>query len=369
MSPSDVWQQCLLQIKDKVATQTFETWFEPLRATEIGDTNIVIQVPSKFHFEWLDSHYRPILLDTLKGITQKDIQLQYSVVLGEETEPDPTPYFPSPKRVPMNGTKSTQMNPRFIFENFIEGAGNQFAKAAASSLCESGSTNRFNPLVIYGGVGLGKTHLLQAVGNEMLAKQTGIKIVYTTSEKFTLDFIASIQKNNTASFSTHYRNVDMLLVDDIQFFQKKEQTQEQFFHTFNDLHQRGKQIVMTMDKAPSELSGLKERLISRFQSGLIVDIQAPDLETRIAILNGKAEADQLDIPYEATEYIASCIKTNVRDLEGALIRLLAYSSLRKQEITPYNFRVEGGTCAFFCFRSALRRGKAMLAGASSAVAT
>ncbi len=333
MSPLDVWQQCLLQIKDKVATQTFETWFEPLKATDIGDTNIVLQVPSKFHFEWLDSHYRPIILDTLKSITQKDLQVRYSVVLGEDPEPDPTPYFPSPKKIPLNGSQSPQMNPRFIFDNFIEGAGNQFAKAAASSLCKDGSTNRFNPLVIYGGVGLGKTHLLQAVGNEMLARQPGIRIVYTTSEKFTLDFIASIQKNNTASFSTHYRNVDMLLVDDIQFFQKKEQTQEQFFHTFNDLHQRGKQIVMTMDKAPSELSGLKERLISRFQSGLTVDIQAPDFETRIAILNGKAEADQLDIPYAATEYIASCIKTNVRDLEGALIRLLAYSSLRKQEIT------------------------------------
>ena len=167
----------------------------------------------------------------------------------------------------------------------------------------------------------------------MFAEQPGARIIYTTSEKFTLDFIISIQKNKTTTFSNHFRSVDILLVDDIQFFQKKEQTQEQFFHTFNDLFMRGKQIILTMDKPPSELLGLEERLISRFQSGLIVDIQSPDLETRIAILMRKAEADHLDIPYETTEYIARCIKSNVRDLEGALIRLLAYSSLRKQEIT------------------------------------
>jgi chromosomal replication initiator protein len=188
-------------------------------------------------------------------------------------------------------------------------------------------------LVFYGGVGLGKTHLLQAVGNQTLAKDSQTRVVYVTSEKFTLDFITAIQKNRTTGFSRYYRNVDMLLVDDIQFFQKKEQTQEQFFHTFNDLYQRGKQIVMTLDRPPSELSGLQDRLISRFQSGLIVDIHPPDLETRIAILMRKAEEDGLELSYEITEYIAHCIKSNIRDLEGALIRLLAYSSLRNQEIT------------------------------------
>ena len=320
-------------IKNRIPSQTFQTWFEPLKIASLSDSDFVLQVPSQFYYEWLDSHYRSIILDSLKQATGLDLQVRYSVVLGNNQEED------SPRALPLtnerkNGfSKSTQLNSRYTFESFIEGAGNQFAKAAALSVCDPSRKNIYNPLVIYGGVGLGKTHLLQAVGNHLMAEQLGTKVIYTTSEKFTLDFITSIQKNKTTAFSNHFRSVDMLLVDDIQFFEKKEQTQEQFFHTFNDLFQRGKQIILTMEKPPSELLGLKERLISRFQSGLIVDIQSPDLETRIAILMKKAEEDHLDIPYETTEYIALCIKTNVRDLEGALIRLLAYSSLRKQEIT------------------------------------
>ena len=333
MDSSAVWQDSLTLIKDRVATQTFQTWFEPLKVANLQDSQMTLQVPSQFYYEWLDSHYRPIILAALKQASGRELQVQYSVVLGEGTvDEEPAPVATESEA--KNGfSRQSQLNRRYTFENFIEGASNQFAKAAALSVCDRPQKNLFNPLVIYGGVGLGKTHLLQAVGNLVLAQEAQARVVYVTSEKFTLDFISSIQNNRTTAFSRHYRNVDMLLVDDIQFFQKKEQTQEQFFHTFNDLYQRGKQIVMTLDRAPSELSGLQDRLISRFQAGLIVDIHPPDLETRIAILLHKAEADGLDISYEITEYIARCIKANVRDLEGALIRLLAYSSLRNEDIT------------------------------------
>ncbi len=333
MNSAGVWQECLSLIRNRVPSQTFLTWFERLKVASLGESDLVLQVPSQFYYEWLDSHYRPIILDSLKQASGRDLKVRYSVVLGEDSVENAPAMLPSENKPESTFSKSTQLNRRYTFDNFIVGAGNQFAKADTLSVCDPIRKSAFNRLVIYSGVGLGKTHLLQAVGNHMFAEQPGSRIIYTTSEKFTLDFITSIQKNKTTTFSNHFRSVDILLVDDIQFFQKKEQTQEQFFHTFNDLFLQGKQIILTMDKPPSELLGLEERLISRFQSGLIVDIQSPDLETRIAILMRKAEADHLDIPYETTEYIARCIKTNVRDLEGALIRLLAYSSLRKQEIT------------------------------------
>ncbi len=333
MDTSSIWQDCLTLIKDRVAKQTFQTWFAPLKAASFNANQLTLQVPSQFYYEWLDSHYRPLILEAIKRATGQDIQIRYSVVLGEAAVENKSQRLSTEDVVSNGFSKLSKLNRRYTFENFIEGSGNQFAKAAAQSVCDRPQKNLFNPLVIYGGVGLGKTHLLQAVGNQVLAREPKTRVVYVTSEKFTLDFISSIQKNRTTAFSRYYRNVDMLLVDDIQFFQNKEQTQEHFFHTFNDLYQRGKQIVMTLDRSPSELSGLQDRLISRFQSGLIVDIHPPDLETRIAILLHKAEEESLDIPYETTEYIARCIKSNVRDLEGALIRLLAYSSLRNQEIT------------------------------------
>ncbi len=333
MEPSVVWNDCLSHIKGKVATQTFQTWFAPLRIANLEDAHLTLQVPSQFYYEWLDSHYRSIILEALKKATGKDLQVRYNVVLGDTPAEESSTPLSTGEEEKNDFSKFSQLNRRYTFDNFIEGAGNQFAKAAALAVSGRPQKNLFNPLVIYGGVGLGKTHLLQAVGNYTLEITSELRVIYVTSEKFTLDFISAVQKNRTDTFSRHYRNVDMLLVDDIQFFQKKEATQEQFFHTFNDLYQRGRQIVMTLDRSPSDLSGLQDRLISRFQSGLIVDIHPPDLETRIAILMRKAEEDALEIPYDTTEYIARCIKSNVRDLEGAFIRLLAYSSLRNQEIT------------------------------------
>lgn len=333
MDSTTVWQNCLSLIRNRVAAQTFQTWFEPLKVADMAESHLVLQVPSKFYYEWLDSHYRPIILESLKEASGRDLEVKYSVVLGNNEKADATPGLLTGEAPRLGFSDNSRLNGRYTFDNFVEGAGNQFAKAASLAISVQSEAGQFNPLVLYGGVGLGKTHLLQAVGNEMLKHKPKSRIIYTTSEKFTLDFITSIRENKTDVFTRYYRNVDMLLVDDIQFFQNKEQTQEQFFHTFNELFQRGKQIAMTLDRPPSELSGLTDRLISRFQSGLMVDIHPPDLETRIAILLRKAEAEDLDIPYETTEYIARCIKSNVRDLEGALIRLLAYSSLRREEIT------------------------------------
>ena len=228
--------------------------------------------------------------------------------------------------------KNTNLNKKYVFSNFIEGGCNQFAKAASTSVSEFPGQKGFNPLVIYGGVGLGKTHLLNAIGNQINENHPKLNTVGATSERFTIDFISSIQKNNTITFSQFYRKADVLLIDDIQFLQGKEQTQEQFFHTFNELYQNGKQVVLTADKYPTEMKGLKERLLSRFESGLAVDVQPPDFETRVAILMEKAEQSGLALSYDVIELIATHIKDNVRELESTVIRLLARSSLAKTDI-------------------------------------
>ena len=336
ITASDLWKNVSSEIRSVLNEQTYATWFEPISAVGLDDKSVTLEVPSKFYYEWIDRHYRKLLLSKIDVVYGIKFLFLYSVVLGE----------PESKDIAGDNTLETNVNPnerfydsgsrlnkRYTFTSFVEGSNNQLAKAASISVADSPGQTSFNPLVIYGGVGLGKTHLLQAIGNNVLAMTPAPKVHYTTSEKFTLDFISAIQNNNSSNFSTRYRNVDVLLVDDIQFLQKKEQTQEQFFHTFNDLYQRGKQVILTMDRHPSELYGLKDRLLSRFQSGLIVDIQAPNLETRIAILQKKAEDDSLEIPFEITELIATNVRGNIREMEGALIKLLAYSSLSHTDIT------------------------------------
>jgi len=302
-----IWQNCLDRVRKKVPPQTFETWFAPIKAISVTDKTLFLQVPNKFFYDWVDSHYGALIEQTLKEITADGLVAKYTIPIDEEQHIGEK-IVPDVKRSPESatGTKAqtglieqgTRLNERYLFETFVEGGSNQFAKAAAMAVASAPGRTSFNPLVIYGGTGLGKTHLLQAIGNEALANQRVARVVYVSSDTFTLDFIAAIQKNKTADFSRHYRGVDMLLLDDIQFFQNKEQTQEQFFHIFNDLYQHHKQIVLTTDKPPLELRGLQERLLSRFQSSLTVDIQPPDLETRIAILQKKADDDHLDIPFE-----------------------------------------------------------------------
>jgi len=329
-----LWDRCLEQIKARVPAQTYETWFKPIKPVQYEDDKLTVQVPSQFFYEWIENHYGELLSAVLKQVTGNGAHLAYSVIFSDEDKSEPVPKpNPEQRSYPDRQQGNTYLNERYTFENFVEGDNNQFARAAAMAVAEAPGGTSFNPLVIYGGVGLGKTHLAQAIGNRAITEGTTQKVLYTSSEKFTIEFINSIKNNKTAEFSEQYRNVDMLMVDDVQFFQKKESTQEQFFHTFNALYQSGKQIVLTSDRAPKELSGMEERLLSRFQAGLIADIQPPNLETRIAILQHKAQEDDIDIPYDILEFLAVNIKSNVRELEGSLIRLLAFSSLSNTDIT------------------------------------
>ncbi|MCF7804096.1 MAG: chromosomal replication initiator protein DnaA [Candidatus Marinimicrobia bacterium] len=333
-----LWQDCLEVIKTRVPDQTYETWFKPIKPVNLEEEKLTVQVPSQFFYEWIENHYRDLIHSTLEQVSGNGLKLMYSVVFSDEDSADSDTPTPRPQTQPDKSFRGhagpkTFLNERYTFDNFVEGDNNQFARAAAVAVAEAPGGTSFNPLVLYGGVGLGKTHLAQAIGNKSLADGTANRVLYTSSEKFTLEFINSIKNNKTTEFSEQYRNVDLLIVDDVQFFQKKESTQEQFFHTFNALYQGGKQVVLTSDRPPKELSGLEERLLSRFHAGLIADIQPPDLETRIAILQHKAQEDNIEISYDILEFLAANITTNVRELEGSLIRLLAFSSLSNTDIT------------------------------------
>ena len=326
-----IWENILSIIKEKISANAYATWFKPIKAARIESNTITIQVPSQFFYEWLESHYHEEINEALHATIGPNAKLVYSVIMDSATQSVQLPSLK--KRQSVQNQDQTNLNNRFIFDNFVEGECNKFAKAAAMTVGDSPGKTTFNPLVIYGGVGLGKTHLIHAIGNLSNQNGTAKRVMYADSERFTMDFINSIQKNKTTEFSGLYRNVDLLIVDDIQFFSNKERTQEEFFHTFNTLHQKGKQIVLSSDRPPKELKGIEERLISRFQWGLVVDIQQPDLETRQAILQKKAEENGLDLPLDIYQFIATHITSNIRELEGALIRLLAYSSLNDEDIS------------------------------------
>ena len=330
------WNKTLAILQQELSSQAYQTWFLSVRVLGFKNNKITIEVPNRLHYEWLDSKYNDVMKAALKKAFKAKIEIKYSVIINTEPSHGSTESTTAAKLehlIPKKYHAASQLNRRYTFQSFVEGRGNQFAKAAASSVADSPGQTPFNPLLIYSTPGLGKTHLLQAIGNHILKHTKDTRVVYVTSEKFMLDFISSIQNNKSTEFAKSYRNHDVLLLDDVQFFQTKEQTQEQFFHLFNDLFQQGKQIVLTTDRHPNELTQLKQRLVSRFQSGLIVDIQPPDLETRIAILMNKAKNENLDIPYEVTEFIASSIKEDIRSMEGALVKLLALASLKKEDIT------------------------------------
>mgnify|MGYP001259980179 FL=1 len=332
MEKQNFWSECLSLIKQQITNQAYETWFSDVEILELTEEEIKLQVPNQYHFEWLEQKYRHLLNDVITKVGTNPRVVNYSVNLSSKKINEiPKLNDQDVLQAPIY-KKNSQLNERYNFDNFIEGKGNQFAKAAAVSVSEMPGQSPFNPLLIYSSPGLGKTHLLQAIGNMVQDKNPNLRLIYITAERFMYDFINSIQKNKSSEFSKRYRNVDMLLVDDAQFFSKKEQTQEQFFHLFNSLYQNGKQIILTTDKHPNKMEGFTERLISRFQSGLVIDIQPPDLETRIAILMNKAEHDGLEIPYEVLEFMASSIKGDIRTLEGALVNLLAISSLKREDI-------------------------------------
>ena len=328
------WNKFLKYIQDEITSQSFQTWFSNIKLLNVGESEITIEVPNRFHYEWLDSKYDELMNQSIRKAFEKSLKINYTVGMKQDNRSLENESGVADQLIPKrNYHRASKLNNRYIFKSFVEGKGNQFAKAAASSVADSPGQTPFNPLLIYSSPGLGKTHLLQSIGNHILQIQPQTKVVYVTSEKFMLDFISAIQNNKSTIFAKSYRDVDVLLLDDVQFFQTKEQTQEQFFHLFNELFQQGKQIVLTTDRHPNELTQLKTRLVSRFQSGLIVDIQPPDLETRIAILMNKAQNDNLDIPYDVTEFIATAITDDIRSMEGALVKLLALASLTKNEIT------------------------------------
>lgn len=354
-----IWRGCLKKIEEKINSQSFKTWFEPIRPLTFNGKELSIEVPSQFFYEWLEEHYYQLIHETLHQLIGKHIRLVYSVrdddvytdqnLLLDEVNGDSENDMIDNRLKQNTGAAgariyvaefqkkpppsiSTMLNPRYTFENFIKGDSNQFARAAALAVANNPGGTSFNPLVVYGGVGLGKTHLVQALGNQALELHQQIRVCYVSSEKFTIDFVDAIQSDRVSDFSAYYRSMDLLIVDDIQFFSGKEKTQDNFFHTFNTLHQMGKQIVLSIDRPPKELRGLDERLISRFQWGLTADIQAPDLETRIAILRKKSVDDGIDIPQDVIDFIAVNVTSNIRELEGCLISLLAKASLESKEI-------------------------------------
>ena len=327
------WNKCLGFIKNEISNQAYSTWFEGITLISLSLEELTIQVPNKFHYEWIEEKYRHLIDSAIKKSGSHPLVVNYSVVISDKSIDEIPALLNKNHPIPTTYKQQSKLNIRYIFDNFIEGKGNQFAKAAAYSVGETPGQTPFNPLLIYSNPGLGKTHLLQAIGNFCLSINSSYKVVYLPSEKFMHHFIRSIQNNKSTEFVSEYRNVDVLLLDDVQFFQNKEQTQEQFFHLFNDLYQRGKQIVLTSDQHPSELTGLKDRLLSRFQSGLIVDVQPPDLETRIAILMKESEDNNLEIGYDILELLATSIKSDIRAMKGVLIRLLAISSLKNIDIS------------------------------------
>ncbi len=321
---NELWSECLTIIKDNIPNQSFKTWFNPIVPLKLDDNNLVIRVPNQFFYEWIEEHYSELIHRAINEVTDEDIKLSYNIVNKKNGEYYSSIPIEEKFKKPDN---ETCLNKKYKFENFVEGSSNQFAKAAALAVAEAPGKTNFNPLLVYGGVGLGKTHLIQAIGNFAYTEKIVKKVLYVSSEKFTIEFINSIKNSKTNEFSEIYRSIDLLLVDDIQFFIDKERTQEEFFHTFNTLHLNNKQIVLSCDRPPAELKGLEERLISRFRSGLLVDIQPPDLETRIAILQKKSEEEGVILDPEISQFIAHNITSNIRELEGALIKILAYASL------------------------------------------
>jgi chromosomal replication initiator protein len=355
-----VWQNCLDVIRDNVNQQSFKTWFEPIKPVKLNGSILTIQVPSQFFYEWLEEHYIDLLKKTINKELGPDGRLEYSIIM-ENNYRNANPYtinIPAvnaktknpPVSMPIDlnnnsiknpfilpGLKKlnveSQLNPNYSFDNLVEGDCNRLARSAGFAVANKPGGTAFNPLLIYGGVGLGKTHLANAIGLEIKRNFPNKTVLYVQSEKFCHQFVDAVKNNSHNDFIHFYQMIDVLIIDDVQFFAGKEKTQDIFFQIFNHLHQTGKQLVLTSDKSPIELIGLEQRLLSRFKWGLSADLQVPNLETRIAILEKKIYADGIDMPKEVIEYLAYNITTNVRELEGALISLVAQSTLNRKAIT------------------------------------
>ena len=323
----EVWDEVLDYIRPQINEQSFATWFEPLKSVSLDDKKLMVEIPSNFFSEWLDEHYQEMIDSAMDEVLDNRIKLAFTVN-KKNGENGNNKIVPRDKQK-YRQDNLNQFNSRYTFDTFVEGGCNQFARAVALAVAEKPGKTNYNPLLIWGGVGLGKTHLVHAIGTHAVLMKKAKKITYVSSKQFTVDFINAIQSKKTKEFSDYFDKVDLLIVDDIEFFIGKESTQEQFFHTFNTLYLRGKQIVLTSDRPPREFLGLdiQERLTSRFQNGLVVDIKPPELETRVAILRNKAAVNGVELDSEVALLMASHITRNIRELEGALVRLLAYSSM------------------------------------------
>ena len=329
-----LWQETLEKLKNELSKPSFETWLSSTRLLNIDGDTLVISVPNEFAKDWLESRYAPMIRSSVQSVLGHSVSLRFILSPSGGTysedliysEPIPPSIHKESESIP------NYLNTKYTFDTFVIGNSNRFAHAASLAVAESPAKS-YNPLFIYGGVGLGKTHLMHAIGHHVLQRSPNTKVIYVSSEKFTNELIDSIRDENPEEFRNHYRNVDILLIDDIQFLAGKERTQEEFFHTFNALHEANKQIIISSDRPPKEIPTLEDRLRSRFEWGLITDIQAPDLETRIAILRKKAKMENLQVPNEVMVYIADKIRSNIRELEGALIRVMAFASLSSIPIT------------------------------------
>ncbi len=325
------WARILDRLEKRVSRSSYDTWLRPTRFSHTRGDVVVVRVPT-VEFRHLGDKYGDLIQEAIELLALEVKDVEFVTADQDPTAARPEAGFPAvsaqgrPVQSRFDWDSAAQLSPRYTFDAFVTGAGNQFAQAAALAVAERPS-KAYNPLFLYGGVGMGKTHLMQAIGHEIKKRQPETSICYVTSERFTNEVIQSLRYDKMSSFRDRFRNVDVLMVDDIQFLAQKERTQEEFFHTFNALHESQKQIVIASDRPPKELAEIEDRLRSRFEWGLIADIQPPDLETKVAILQKKAEADRVVLPNDVALYIASNIRSNVRELEGALIRLLAYASL------------------------------------------
>ncbi|BEP27670.1 chromosomal replication initiator protein DnaA [Helicovermis profundi] len=332
MNIKEIWKNTLLVMKTEVTEVSFNTWLKTIEPITINENVFILSIPNTFNKEIVEGRYSSLIANAVKQITNKNYLLEF-IVPSESSSTNLTidKDIERTKIINSNLFDKPILNPKYIFNEFVIGNSNRFAHAASLAVAES-PAKAYNPLFIYGGVGLGKTHLMHAIGHYILEKNPAAKVVYVSSEKFTNELINSIKDDKNVEFRNRYRTIDVLLVDDIQFIAGKERTQEEFFHTFNALYEANKQIIVSSDRPPKNIPTLEERLRSRFEWGLITDIQAPDFETRIAILRKKAETDNIQIPNDVYEFIAKNIKSNIRELEGALTRIIAYSSLTNKEI-------------------------------------
>jgi chromosomal replication initiator protein len=361
VTASSVWSNCIAFIKDNIQPQAFKTWFEPIIPVKLSENSLSIQVPSKFFYEWLEEHYVKLLKVALTRELGENAKLIYVIKL-ENTYGNKEPFtekIPSSNRgqmmdqeidVPIKSKNpelknpfvipgirnikiESQLNPNYNFENFLEGDSNRLARSAGMAVANKPGGTSFNPLLIFGGVGLGKTHLAHAIGVDIKDKYPERTVLYISAEKFTQQYIESVKKNTRNDFIHFYQLIDVLIIDDVQFLSGKSGTQDVFFHIFNHLHQNGKQVILTSDKAPVDMQDIEQRLLSRFKWGLSAELQSPDYETRVSILRNKLYRDGVEMPDNIVDFVARKIKTNIRELEGAIISLIAQASFNKKEIT------------------------------------